>query len=1638
MSVTQAHTAEIAQRWQQLSGNPGSAALVSAYYPNVTESDFEVYGPEVLAATLDYHFGVAQRFDGEAPQIDIHNPDAEAPDYTGNRTIIDIVVGDKRFLLSSIVNKISSLGYAIRAVHHPILRTVRTGGTLEVIDPAQLRQTTTDTSALPIISAELSEGGQSNPESWIHIEIDRIPEEEFGQLQETLASVVGMLGAATRDYPAMRDRAREIAEGLRANPPAEDLADEASEAAALLEWLDGRFAFMGYREYRLNEVDGQSVLEPIEATALGISAMRSATTSPLSEAVAAHALDRHVLVLTKANSRSHIIRPDYMDYLGVKTFDENGQIVGEKRFVGLYTTSMYTSSVLDIPVIRGKVRAIIERSGMSRESHSGDELLSVLESYPRDEILQSTIEDIEKVVLPVVNLQEKREASVFIRRDEYERFVSVLVYVPRDLYDTASRKRVERVLRQRYRAESVDFDVQLSSSALARLHFTARVARSEPLPAVDSAEVADRIRAAVRSWSEDVQEFLAPSGTRVSHSDQARVAQWGNAFPGAYEESYTPHEALTDIARFEECERLGSALMRFEPDSEYLREAGIDPDTLPDDAELTRVRMLFYKRKPASLSTMLPLLSSMGGDIIDERPFRLSLGDGTQRYLYDFGIEFPTPITQADFGRLEGAYLAGWMEEREYGNLDRLLLAGLNWREVEILRAIVRYLRQASVAYSDSYIARVLAANTDLARGLADLFAAKFDPDFAGDREAAVSELEERVEEGLRGLSTLDEDRIVRSMLAFIKAVVRTNFYHPTDGTLPTALAFKLLPDELSFLPLPRPQIETWVYSPRVEGVHLRFGAVARGGLRWSDRRDDFRTEALGLAKTQMVKNALIVPAGAKGGFYPKGLPVGDPETRAQLGQAAYEEFIGALLDITDNLDADGTAVSPERTVIYDSEDAYLVVAADKGTARFSDVANAISTARGFWLGDAFASGGSNGYDHKEMGITSRGAWKSTERHFRELGVNTDEDDFTVVGVGDMSGDVFGNGMLRTPHTRLVAAFDHRDIFIDPNPDAAASFQERKRLYDLPGSSWQDYSKELISAGGGVFSRSAKAITVSEEAAEALGIEQGSTSPDDLIRAVLRAPVDLLYFGGIGTYLKATEESDLDVGDKANDAIRINGEDVRARVVVEGGNLACTQRGRVEAARSGVRINTDAIDNSGGVDASDHEVNIKLLLEQAIAAGALAREDRSGLLRSLQNDVAQSVLAHNYAQNAALGDAAWNARAMTQTHVRLMGYLEEHAGLDREVEALPTDAELTERHEAGGGITTPETAVLLAYVKMDAGSQIYNSAVPDEAFMRRYLESYFPASLAEQFSEVLASHPLAREIAVSNLVNRIVDFGGISYLYRLLEETGTSVAHAARVYTVVNELFSLEAHLDDIRTLDNRVSVDVQKRLQYNAVRLLDRASRWLIQQAPGEFDVLSALEYYQATVAQLRDLMPSVLQGKDLSDYEANKQAYIDEGVPEDVAARAAGMLDEFSLLDIVQIASRVDRPALDVAAVYYGMSARFQAASLLKMIGRLDRSSRWKALARAATRDEFYQALHGIVVSVFDVSHTTAPTLEDRAAERMEQWEYTNRTTMEQVVELIDEISRIDDPGQAPISVLLRMLRSVVRSTEFQSEVR
>ncbi|HTE41565.1 MAG TPA: NAD-glutamate dehydrogenase, partial [Steroidobacteraceae bacterium] len=1236
--------AALAARKQKRLGKIETAAFVAAYYRGVAEEDLRARDVADLAgaALAQLKFGATRK--RSAPLVRVYSPEGKRPaeGFHSSHTIVDVVADDMPFLVDSVAIVFASQGLTVHLTVHPVLHAMRdrTGR----------------------LTGVAGEGKAGRPESWQHIEIDRLPDTaSCDALEARLRKVLSDVQKAFGDWQPMRDQARAIAKELRALPVKRDIAD-LNESADLLDWLaDNHFTFLGYREFKLVRGPDSDLLEPLPETSLGI--LRSRSHAPhsveLTGTLRSQARAPEPVFVTKANTLSTVHRGTYLDYIGAKRFDAKGNVIGERRFLGLFTSSAYQTSPREIPLLRAKIAHLIERFGIASSSHDGKAVAHVLDTYPRDELFQASAEDLMESARGIVNLYERAQVRVFIRRDRFQRYYSCLLFVPRDRYNTQVRQRIEAIVLEGLNGTAVESQISLSDSALARVHLLVRSRIGDRMP-VTTAELEKRITAAVRTWFDSLRDALIAQYGEPKGLALAR--QFAAAFPAAYQADTTMSDAVVDIAQLQPLFAAGD---------------GIELRLLIGEGTAWRLRVL-RSGIPVALSDALPLLENLGLRVLTERPYRISIGGERAVWIQDFELDVTnarrpagaavTPARIAEIFR--EAYLAIDNGQAENDGFNRLVLgAGLPWRSVSVLRAYARYLLQTGLPFSQRYMEATLLNHAEIAAELWRLFEQRFEPSLSQPtRNAGVAAIEKRIRAGLDRVQAQDEDRILRAYLTAISVSLRTNFYQIDDAShQKSTISIKIDSQRIPDLPLPKPLVEIFVYSPRVEGIHLRMGRVARGGLRWSDRREDFRTEVLGLMKAQNVKNTVIVPMGAKGGFVPKRLVAGMSSDERQLeGVACYRMFIGALLDITDN-SVGGKVVPPKQVVRHDSDDPYLVVAADKGTATFSDIANAVAADYNFWLGDAFASGGSAGYDHKKMAITARGGWECVKRHFREIGVDTQAQDFTVVGVGDMSGDVFGNGMLRSPHIRLLAAFDHRHLFLDPNPDAAASFTERERLFLLPRSSWEDYSAKLISAGGGVFPRSLKSIKLTPAVKSMLGVADDSLPPQALMRAILSMPVDLFWNGGIGTYVKASSESHAQVGDRANDSLRVDGRELRCKVVGEGGNLGFTQRGRIEYAMRGGRVNTDFIDNSAGVDCSDHEVNIKILLNGAVERG-LKTADRNKLLARMTDEVGALVLRDNFLQSQAISMMQATAPQRLQEHAHFIRTLELAGELDRGVE----------------------------------------------------------------------------------------------------------------------------------------------------------------------------------------------------------------------------------------------------------------------------------------------------------------------------------------------------------------------------------
>jgi glutamate dehydrogenase len=1576
-------------------------ALLHRYYWSEPAAEVLGHDPAELAALALGHLKLAEVRPPGSATVDVQR----LPD---GRSVLRLVTDDMPYLVDSVTAEVVRQGVTLAHIVHPVVvvrRDLR-GRILAFCDS----------------SLAVGCGSDALTESWMAVVVDGSLDDEAGaDLVTGLRTVLDDVRAVDEDAERLRARVLELAARLEELPvrsPAAgtDPADDPAEAAALLRWLaDGNFVFLGSREVDLVESRGKVAARAVHGTGLGV--LRSDTDMTASVAGTPEAIRspaHHLLDVTKADARSPVHRRAWLDLIAVTLPAAADAPTRQLRFVGLFPSAAYTSSVVDVPLVRRRVAEVIARSGVPVDSHTGKELLEVLETYPRDELLQVGADELLPVALAVLHLQERRQTRLFLRQDPTGRFWSALVYLPRDRYTTEVRLAMQQILLERLGGTNVEYTARSTESVLARLHFVVRVPvgrRGSPKPmAVDVDALQAELAAAARSWTDDLSDALHARHGAEAERMLARVA---DAFPASYQEDFSAEQAVDDLERLDGLADGQLSLRLWSPKR-----------AAPGDRRLTIYRV----GQRLLLSEVLPVLQNMGVDVVDERPYEIDRIGAPPTWIYDFGVTVPQvelPLLRSLPERFTEAVAAVWRGEAEDDGLGALvMLAGLNWRQVTVVRAYVQWLRQAGLPFGQDYVEQTLAAHPDVVARMVALFEARFSPERSRGREGRQADLVESLRTAIGEVESLDADRVLSSLLAAITATQRTTYY--AGGPL----ALKLDPHAVPDVPEPRPAREVWVSSPRVMGIHLRFGAVARGGLRWSDRREDLRTEVLGLVKAQMVKNTVIVPTGAKGGFVVKQPPPDGASRDAVLaeGQACYKVFVGALLSLTDNL-VDGVVVPPERVVRHDGDDTYLVVAADKGTATFSDLANSVAIERGFWLGDAFASGGSVGYDHKAMGITARGAWESVTRHFRELDIDVAKQDFTVVGVGDMSGDVFGNGMLLSEHIRLVAAFDHRHVFVDPTPDAASSFAERKRLFGLQRSSWADYNRSRISAGGGVWPRTAKSIPISAPMRAALGLADGVTSlsPVDLIRAILLAPVDLLFNGGIGTYVKASTESALDVGDKANDAVRVDGAQLRVRVVGEGGNLGLTQRGRVEYALTGGRVNTDAIDNSAGVDTSDHEVNIKIALNRVVDAGKLEPDARAALLGEMADDVALAVLSNNHAQNATLAVEVTSTRSLLDAHERFIRSLERSGRLLRSVEALPDDRQLAERRRDGQALTSPELSVLLAYAKLQTDSEVLHSALPDDPALEELLVDYFPAALRKRFPAAITGHPLRREIIATALTNRAVNIAGVTGLFRLTQETGGPLARVVLAHTVARSVFDVDRLWDAVRPLDNVVSATTQVELRTEATRLAERTARWILRQpelaeetAPS---IAEVRDRFAVPVAAVRAGLPRWLLGGEAEAYAERATRLQEAGVPAALAAEIAAAPLLPAALDLAVVSERTGAPVALAGQVMQCLAERLGLAPLRELVIALPRDRRWPSMARASLRDDLAMEQASLTGDVLSLRTADTDPPDKLVAAWAEGWDITQARSAAQLA----DISAGDRHELAELLVAVRTLRGL-----------
>ena len=1569
--------------------------FLDQYVADVPVEDLDGRSAEIMARIALSHldFGATRR-KGQT-NIRIYNPTDEEHGYSSAYTFIEMVNSDMPFLVNSVSAAINRHELNVHITVHPIIRINRDddGNMKSICDPD-------------------ADCGQ--PESFIRLAIDREADpKQLKLLESEIRSVLSDIRLAVRDWRKMSKKMLEARELLNFGPRRVDESLRA-ESQEFLQWLvDDHFTFLGYREYVLETRNGKVFLAPVKGSALGLLSRkhRKGHTIELTAEMRRLQRTRDWLILTKANSRSTVHRNAYLDYVGVKVYDENGKACGERRFIGLFASAAYSETPRNIPLLRHKIEKVFERAHVEPIGHRGKALLHIINNYPRDELFHASVQDLARTGVGILNLQDRQRVKFFLRRDTFRRFFSCLVYVPREKYTTRVRRQIEDVLKEAFAGTAVDSSVQISDSALARVHIVVHTPVGDR-PRISIQAIEEMIANVVITWSDRLRDELSDEcgideGPRLYRT-------YHDVFPVGYQDDVEPREACSDVSRIEQMmvDGVPRTVELYEPE-------GCEPGHMHF--------MVYSSDEPLVLSQAFPILEDMGVDVYTEHPYELKLHSGQSFWIQDFhlghqnGGQLDRNVVAPRFEESFMQVLAGQIES---DGLNRLILAAkLKPRQTTLLRCYTKYLLQLGMPFSQTYMEDVLSAHPGLAKLLVEQFEMQFDPSIpAGKRKSGLAGMRQAVRRAVARARNVDEDRILSAFAGAINATLRTNYFQKNDdGARKAYISVKLDPSGLREMPLPKPKYEIFVFSPEVEGVHLRGGDIARGGIRWSDRREDFRTEILGLMKAQIVKNTVIVPTGAKGGFFPKRAPNGDRDAIIKNGIKCYKTFVSGLLDITDNV-VDGKIVTPKNVVRRDGDDPYLVVAADKGTATFSDTANEISASYNFWLDDAFASGGSAGYDHKKMGITARGAWEAVKRHFRELGVNVQKEPFTVAGVGDMGGDVFGNGMLLSRKIRLIAAFNHMHIFLDPDPDIRASFRERKRLFKKPRCGWNDYDDSLISKGGGVFSRQAKTIRLSAEARRMLGTSEMTMQPDQLIRAILRMKVDLLWNGGIGTYVKASNEGHSDAGDHTNDSVRVDADQLRCKVVGEGGNLGLTQRARIEFSQHGGRINTDFIDNSGGVDSSDREVNIKILMSDVAKKKNMSREKRNKLLASMTDNVANLVLRNNYLQNQAISMSEVRSVERIDEMARLIASLEKAGVLDRELEFLPEEPEIEDRRLRKQGFTRPELAVVLSYAKIDLYDGLIASGQTLEDFLIVDPLRYFPAVLRRRYIDFIPGHRLSRQILATLIANDLVNRMGPSFVKRIQIDTGADVVTIARAYTVARQICQARPLWKTIEELDHELPATTQVTLLFEISRSLRHACYWLIERFGHDLAIEPTVNRLKADMATVYTRTGSVLSPAARLRHQNAAQAHMESGVPEKLAHRMSALLLTRPALDMADLAATYKPDVIDLAKLYAVTNEKLGIYWLHVCAEDLDVEDRWQAIARSKLRDDFFWMRRELAEQIARKRGKYDLT------EAVERWLSARSARVERFTGMIEEMKLRSEIDFATLSVAAREFRDLI----------
>lgn len=1530
--------------------------FVTALYAGLRQEDLSSRSDSDLYCAAISLWNRLNGRSNDVPDICVYNPEISLNGWQSTHTIVEIVVSDAPFLTESVMMTLTRLGLISHLMlHQPLaLKRDKQGNVSKIlINPKNAKNFTIDAVFL--------------------LEIDRQTESsKLALIRDELNSVLNEIALAVTDWKPMQDKLITVIDQLEQKPQQNGI--DYTDTIIFLKWLsDHNFTLLGYRYYDIKAIEGDYFITPDCTSSLGI--MKNSTNNQgyylakLSPSARTALLAKNTIILTKSDAKSRVHRPANIDHIGIKLFDEKCNVIGEQRFIGLYASSIYNRSAITIPFIREKIYRVLAASGYNPNTHSYRALLNILETYPRDEIIQASEADILYCGLGVLHMQDRDQLKLFIRKDLFGRYYSCMVYVMKEKYNTHLRQKTQQILANYLGSErEVEFNTYFSEGNMARTRYIVHVDQHQEELKIDPAEIEQNLTEAARSWDDKFKTAI------VSHYGEEKgrylSERYTHAFPQSYKEYVLANSAVADIIKLEKLSPDHKLEMIFYRAQEEQR-----------DSNHVRLK-LFHKDQPIHLSDVLPMLENMGLKVLGETPFKVKVSSDLVYWILDFTM-FYTGENVLDLTERSDDFMSTfhqvWDNQLENDGFNKLVLkTRMSGRQVAVLRAYAKYMRQIGNNFSQAYIEKTLADLPELANSLFCYFHCKFS---LADGQPEIDELLANFEVKLETVNNLDDDRIIRRFIDLITATSRTNFYQQLtrDGSLKGSfhnhghnykpyISFKFESELIPDIPLPQPKYEVFVYSPDVEGVHLRGGKVARGGLRWSDRREDFRTEVLGLVKAQQVKNTVIVPVGAKGGFVCKNiLPHHGRAQAFNIGQQCYRTFIRGLLDITDNI-IDGVLVHPQGVRFYDDADPYLVVAADKGTATFSDIANDISFEYNFWLGDAFASGGSVGYDHKKMGITAKGAWESVKRHFREVGIDCQRQTFTCIAIGDMAGDVFGNGMLLSQHTKLIAAFNHMHIFVDPDPDAGISYKERKRLFNLPGSGWNDYDVNLLSKGGGIYLRAAKTIKLSVELKKMLGTKVTSLTPNELIRAILAMDADLLWNGGIGTYVKASSETNNDVGDRANDAVRINGGELKVKIVGEGGNLGLTQLGRIEYAKQGGRLNCDFIDNVGGVDCSDNEVNIKILLNSIVSHGDLTRKQRNELLYSMTEEVADIVIDNAYKQTLSLSVTQTKAAEQLKEQIRFMQYLERNDKLNRQLEFLPNEDELTDRLTKNEGLMRPELAVLLAYAKMQLKDQLNCNEVFEDPFLAELLITSFPKLLQDKYKDQMQLHPLKNEIIATQLANNIINDMGINFVGRMDDETGASVIEIAKCYVISKHVVGMEAMWEVVTSLDNKLPARTQLDLLFESRRYVRRATCWLLRYRDRNLTISQTIAFYRPIYDGMKENIDQLLIGNEKLEQDALVNNLIAQSVPADVACEIIYQSTLFSSFDIADVCKQHQVPLILVLHIYFSLSEKLHLHEFMHQINQQPVANHWQALARSAFREELglqQRSLTSVVLS-------------------------------------------------------------------------